>query len=366
MKKLLIALLTITTLFSNEEQFSISDYLKDNFLKYSTVYTSVSLASPFTPAEKFDFDQDLGTFVETTEEVEGSYNVSFGIRKLARFKYQAKGKKFYDGSEKELSDVATIGAVSGWEYLVKYSSIRSFGEEYVDTESWIRYLGDKFVVKGSYANFGRQGLEFGQLDTRWKKSVGSNWNFSLGGTFRGHPAYGLFPFNDWLANSDGAWWTLAYDYGYEDNYWFDDLNDNGFQDPGEYGDYEWIDENGDLVAETDNEFYEYYYGDVINQYNDEIIDGYGYQWEASLVLGVDYYLYDKQYWIHGWASVMPISKGLTDYSFSYEDGDLDFDIGLVAGYKFNRSIGVFGETRYLKYFGIDAYELKAGINVTIF
>ena len=36
MKKLLIALLTITTLFSNEEQFSISDYLKDNFLKYST------------------------------------------------------------------------------------------------------------------------------------------------------------------------------------------------------------------------------------------------------------------------------------------------------------------------------------------
>ncbi len=262
--------------------------------------------------------------------------------------------------------VATIGNVSGWEYLVKYSTIRSFGEEYVDTESWIRYLGDKFVVKGSYANFGRQGLEFGQLDTRWKKSVGSNWNFSLGGTFRGHPAYGLFPFNDWLANSDGAWWTLAYDYGYEDNYWFDDLNDNGFQDPGEYGDYEWIDENGDLVAETDNEFYEYYYGDVINQYNDEIIDGYGYQWEASLVLGVDYYLYDKQYWIHGWASVMPISKGLTDYSFSYEDGDLDFDIGLVAGYKFNRSIGVFGETRYLKYFGIDAYELKAGINVTIF
>ena len=100
MKKLLIALLTITTLFGNEEQFSISDYLKDNFLKYSTVYTSVSLASPFTPAQKFDFDQDLGTFVETTEEVEGSYNVSFGIRKLARFKYLAKGKNFYDGSEK--------------------------------------------------------------------------------------------------------------------------------------------------------------------------------------------------------------------------------------------------------------------------
>ena len=50
----------------------------------------------------------------------------------------------------------------------------------------------------------------------------------------------------------------------------------------------------------------------------------------------------------------------------YESGDIDFDLGLVAGYKFNRNIGIFGEGRYLSYFGIDAYELKAGINVTIF
>ena len=63
---------------------------------------------------------------------------------------------------------------------------------------------------------------------------------------------------------------------------------------------------------------------------------------------------------------MPYSKGMTDYSFTYEKNDIDFDIGLVAGYKFNRNIGIFGEGRYLKYFGIDAYELKAGINVTIF
>ena len=33
---------------------------------------------------------------------------------------------------------------------------------------------------------------------------------------------------------------------------------------------------------------------------------------------------------------------------SYETGDIDFDIGL-HGYKFNKSIGIFGEGRYLKY-----------------
>ena len=362
MKKLLLTLLA-TTILCGEGG---SNYFVDNFLKYSTFYTSVSLNSPYVPADKFSVDIENGTFIETTEENELAYNVSIGVRKLARFKYQAKGKNFYDGSEKNLSDVATIGAVSGWEYLVKYSSIRQFGEEFVDTESWIRYLGDNYVVKGSYANFGRQDLEFGQLDARWRKSVGSNWNFSLGGNFRGHPAYGLFPFNDWLANSEGQWWELGYNYGYEDEYWFDDINENGIQDPGEDGDYNWYDDSGELVAESDDEFYEYYYGDLITLYNEEEIDKLGYQWEASVVIGVDYYLYEKKYWVHGWASIMPYSKGLTDYSFVYESGDIDFDIGLVAGYKFNRNFGIFGEGRYLKYFGVDAYEVKAGINVTIF
>ena len=157
MKKLLSILLTTTILFAEEG----SNYFVDNFLKYSTFYTSVSVNSPFVAQSKWDVDVDNGTFVETTKENELGYNISIGVRKLARFKYQAKGKNFYDGSERNLSDVATIGNVSGWEYLVKYSSIRSFGEEFVDTESWVRYLGDKFVVKGSYANFGLRDLEFG-------------------------------------------------------------------------------------------------------------------------------------------------------------------------------------------------------------
>ena len=131
MNRLLILLISFCVLLGEEK----SNYFMDNFLKYSTFYTSVSLNSPFVPSSTWEVDTEAGTFVETTKENELSYNVSFGVRKLARFKYQSKGKNFYDGSEKELSDVATIGAVSGWEYLVKYSTIRTFGEEFVDTES---------------------------------------------------------------------------------------------------------------------------------------------------------------------------------------------------------------------------------------
>jgi hypothetical protein len=349
MKKFILGIVMMSITFGG--------YISDNFLKYSTFYSSVSLESPFSPKQKFAVNTQAGTFEETTEEIKGSYNLSFGIRKLARFKYQAKGKNFYDGSEKELSDVATIGAVSGWEYLVKWSQIRSFGEEFVDSESWIRYLGDWFVIKGSYANFGREDLEFGQLDVRFRKALGQSWNFTLGTNFRGHPAYGLFPFDDWLNDNNNQWWELAYLYGY---------SDESYQDGEGWSDFNWYDEDGNLVAETDNEFYEYIYGDLIHQYNEDETKKVGWQYEVSAVVGIDYYLYGKKYWIHGWGSVMPYSKGLTPHSFKYQKGDIDFDLGLVTGLKLTRNLGIFGEGRYLSYWGIDSYELKAGLNFTFF
>ena len=348
MKNLLI-LLMIGNLFGG--------YFSDNFLKYSTFYSSTSLESPYTPKQTFEVNTQEGTFEETTEEVGGSYNISFGMRKLARFKYQVKKKNFYDGSENELSDVATIGAVSGWEYLLKWSKVRSFGETFVDSESWIRYLGDWFVVKGSYANFGRDELEFAQIDARYRKAIGQSWNFTGGVLFRGHPAYGLFPFNKWLKQNQGQWWELAYNYGYTDEQYNvdDDLLD-----------YNWYDENGTLVAESDDEFYEYYYGDLITLYNEEEVDKLGWQYEGSVVLGVDYYKYEKKWWIHGWLTTIPYSKGFTPYSFKHEQGNIDFDIGLVTGWKLNRQFGIFGEGRYISYWGIDSYELKAGLNYTFF
>ena len=109
MKKILISVLTLTLLGAQET----TNYFVDNFLKYSTFYASTSVQSPFTPKQTFAVDAQEGTLEETTEEIEGSYSISLGIRKLARFKYQTKKANFYDGSEKELSEYANIGAVSG-------------------------------------------------------------------------------------------------------------------------------------------------------------------------------------------------------------------------------------------------------------
>ena len=359
MKKLLLILLTITGLLFSQEEEKKNSYFIDNFLKYSTFYFSVGFDSPFAPAQKFKVDTQAGTFEETTEIIESSYNLTVGVRKLARFKYQVKKSNFYDGSEDELSEKALLGAVSGWEYQAKYSKVRAFGQEFIDTESWIRYLGDNFVIKGAYLNYGRENLEFGQIDARYRKSVGAKWNFTAGLNFRAHPAYGQDPFSDWVSNPDNDWWELAYYYDYSDELY--DVG-NGFSD------YLWYGPDGTIVAETDGEFYEYIYGDLIYQYNEQVIDALGYQWESSVAIGIDFYHYDRKNWIHSWLTVMPYSYGLTDYSFNYETSEtkVDVDFGIVAGMKVSKHFGLFGEGRYLSYFGIDSYTLKAGLNYTFF
>ena len=46
--------------------------------------------------------------------------------------------------------------------------------------------------------------------------------------------------------------------------------------------------------------------------------------------------------------------------------NIDFDIGTVLGFKVSKRFGVFLEGRYQKYWDINNYEIKTGVNYTIF
>jgi hypothetical protein len=52
-------------------------------------------------------------------------------------------------------------------------------------------------------------------------------------------------------------------------YWIDE--DAGI------GNYNWYDDEGNLIAESDQEFYEYHYGHLISLFNDDYVVGLGYQ-----------------------------------------------------------------------------------------
>ena len=131
MKKLLIGLLLSTTLFG---QGFIS-----NFFKYSTAYASFSLNAPRYQGDRFRIVSGLNTGdleIEREErELKADFQRSFGLRKIGRFAYEpkrgvknaGKGGTWYDGSEQNANENATLGPVKGWEYLIKWTEGRQWG-----------------------------------------------------------------------------------------------------------------------------------------------------------------------------------------------------------------------------------------------
>ena len=233
----------------------------------------------------------------------------------------------------------------------------------------LRYLAPKFIIKGNYDYRGLEDLEFAGIDMRYRKNLG-NLDLSIGVAGRSHPAYlDFLPIDLWW-DEQGIdiseyipFWLFAYDKGYTDQ-WTQQWTQYGY----EFYDWLWFDEQGNLVASTDQEFYTQVYGQIVEEYNEEYAKDLGYQNELSLSLGVDYYKYTDSNWFHFWATTYPVTKGMSDYSFNYEiaENGMDYDLGLVLGWKLNSRFGVFVEGRYLNMYDIQSYEAKTGFNWLIY
>ena len=174
MKKLLIGLLISVNLLSAENELW-------KFFKYSTAYASFSLNAPRHQDDRFAIIGGLSTgdlMVERTDrELKPDFQTSFGLRKIGRFKYEPKrgvknagvGGTWYDGSEQSVNENATLGPVKGWEYLIKFSQGRQWGNEYLNQEYWLRYIGDWAMVKVGWTDLGLEDIAYGQADVRLKK-----------------------------------------------------------------------------------------------------------------------------------------------------------------------------------------------------
>jgi hypothetical protein len=86
----------------------------------------------------------------------------------------------------------------------------------------------------------------------------------------------------------------------------------------------------------------------------------------SVVVGADYYYTADNFWAHTWASMYPLHRGFSEYSFDYSLSKLDWDIGIVVGSKVNTHLGLFLEGRYVRFWEIETYKFRAGINYLIF
>ena len=337
---------------------AISSYVFGGFFDYSTFYGSISMGTPY---------------VNGKVEIDDDYKYTLGLRKIALFDYQSR-KRFYKGSEQQLSDKAIIGAVNGWEYLFSASSVRNQGNEYTDSEVWLKWSNNWFTTKTKYLNKESRDLEVFDYDARFRFNL-NKVDFTFGAALRGHPIYGHPAYNDYNL----PWWELAYEYGYID-YLIptNDLNENGEIDSyyvwietDEYtqegywvyytegATYYWEDPNGNAVAYSDAEFHQYHMPAIIENYNEDNKEK-EWQAEASLVVGLDFYLGNDKYYSHIWVNAFPSTVGLTEKSY---DGDsIQYDVGTLVGVNLGEHIGVFIEGTKLNYYGREEHNISTGVN----
>jgi len=346
----------------------IGSLYSQDFFKFSTIYGAYSLSSPITKQQQFQVSG--GQLQELQEELDNHSIMTFGIRKLARFGYENKPGKFYTGAEAPINESVAIGnIITGWEYVVEYSDHTEFEEDFINQEFMLRYLGNNFLIKANYDYRGYEDLEFAGLDMRYKKNFG-NLALSMGVAGRSHPTYlDFLPIDLWWAEQGidttefTPFWDFAYFYGYTDEF-VEQFTQYGYS----YFDFKWYNAEGMLVANTDDQFYKQVYGEIVREYNEEWAKDKGYQNELSMSVGADYYKYTPDNWFHFWATAYPVTKGMSDYSFNYDvaDNGMDYDLGLVYGWKLSNKFGIFLEARYLNMYDIQSYEARTGLNWLIY
>ena len=407
----------------------LSQNIVGDFFKYSTAYASFSLNAPRYQDDRFAIIGGLSTgqleISRDKRELKPDFQTSFGLRKIGRFQYEpkrgvksaGKGGTWYDGSEQNANESATFGPVKGWEYLIKLSEGRQWGNDYVNREFWLRYIGDYLMAKVGVTELGLEDIKYTQGDIRLHltpEALNDKFHLSIGVKHRQHPVYGFDAMvldTTWYR---GEWWKFAEKaFGIDDNAWFtQEYYENGdldvqlyeldpetgelrpiegggpfWNDDGRFVGVDWLwrDQDGRIFAYTDREYFLYHFPGMLEEYIGGVKKSLGSQNETSLVLGIDFYHYGENWWLHTWGNWLPYHYGHTTHAYHNaahyrkhkDDGGKphefmfmdkmwhswnDYDMGAIFGVKVQDNLGVFAEGRYLYYWERPAYDIKLGIN----
>ena len=95
MKKVLLVILIFLVSCAAPKKCCGQDNVKDIF-KFSTFYAAVNGGTSISDVETYSVTDGLG--IETIQ-TPYDYNLTLGIRKIARFGYENRANTFYDGTE---------------------------------------------------------------------------------------------------------------------------------------------------------------------------------------------------------------------------------------------------------------------------
>ena len=394
MKKSLLILLTLipfivmgqkytsdneSDLANTSKGFKILPLGNSKLFKNISFYVSGNIESPLVESTNYNLIQsDSGFYLnpirgqqynltDATEINDANYRFTIGFKKMSKFKYD-EDHRYYSGNS--ISKSAPISAKNGLEYSVSYSLIRNRGKEYSATKLNMRYLGNRFVTKAEYVDYQDVKLKLYGVDLRARFKL-KKLNFTTGVVHRVHPAYGINPFEDDFGGINDLT-ELATAIGYQaDSYLYIDSNGDNALDLGDSFDFQFFDENGELVAGSVAEFFDVYFEEIVSDYNYTKLKYKGNQLELSAIFGLSYYTYKDDFWFHGWLDVLPFHVGLSDYSFDYEavedskilPSQFDWDLGLVVGTKLSKNVGVYLEGKHQRFWNIYNYNVQLGFKI---
>ena len=347
----LMFLLGTSSALGQENKFK--DGVKKTF-KFATFYGAVNGNNSISDVDIFSVTNGLET---ETIETPFDYSMSVGVRKIARFGYENRANTFYDGSEKSYSDAATLGKVKGFEFLFELDYARQQGTNFLNQQHFLRYVADRWIAKVEYLQDGFADIKYYESSQRYRQKIGNKLSFNIGAVQRLSEPYGYDPLEEWvLSTGDIHYTNLALGEGY------------GVVFDGSGG-VEYTDPSGNVVAENTQVWEAVVIPEVLSNFVEKKRDELPTQWNQSLVIGLDYYHFTKDFWVHTWGNIMPYHYDAGgEYSYhSFHGGQwIDYSGGLIFGGRASKHLGFFLEGKYNKYWNREWHDFKLGVNYVIF
>jgi hypothetical protein len=354
----------ISTLDLDISKLKIDIDLKE-ITKFSTIYGAVNGGNSLSDVDVYSVTNGLQT---QTIETPYDYSVILGVRKISRMGYEPK-EAFKNGQENSFGDAATVGKVKGFEYLFELSYVRQEGENYANQHHFLRYIDDSYILKVEYLEDGFADIKYFEASQRYRHKIEDlsflpeilqkgKLSLNIGAVQRLSEPYGYDPLEEWkLSNGNLHYTFLALEEGYNANFI-------------SHGITQYTDPQGNIVAENTEIWEGVVIPQVLSDYTEKKRNELENTIQHSLVLGFDYYYYSKKLWLHSWGNLMPWhydDEGEFSYhKFNNGEQWYDYSGGLIFGYKYSKSLGVFIEGKYNKYWNREWHDFSFGINYIIF
>ena len=360
MKRILYILILIPSLiFGQETEKKPFEEFNKKFkkaVKFATFYGAFNGNNSI--ADITQYSVSTGQLLNTTVKTPYDYSIVAGVRKIARFGYENRQAVFYNGEEHSYADAATIGKINGFEFLFEADWRRQQGRSFLDQNHFLRYVANKWIVKTEYVQQGFADIKYFEASQRYRLKFGRKFSLNAGIVQRISEPYGYNPLEEFILPNGSLHYTaLALQEGYNVEFL-----DNG--------NVNYLDPDGNVVADNSIIWEENIVPGVLSDYVDRKKAELPLQWNYSLVFGYDFYHYTKTFWLHSWASVMPMHLESGDYAYhkfiAPKQTWIDFGGGFILGSKINKHLGIFIEGKYNKYWNRTWHDFSVGLNYIIF